>query len=176
MRPHLTIRLLAVLAVLLLGAVPVLGDDHDVDPDPTPPEEPELVECAPSDDGLEVITRDGLASDIASPSFLIGRRREAKQFLVDLSPATEHFRAAVTTTMTWSVAANDYDLAVTTSLGSGETEAFQPFDPPIEELTLSARHCDVITVEAIDYLAPVVVDSIELGFAVRNVREVVPAP
>jgi hypothetical protein len=157
--------LLALSALLVLGMVPAAAEEE-----PTAEEEVELVECDNPDD-LEVITREGLASDIATPSAFVGNQTEFKEFLLDLSPATADTVGTVTTTMTWGVPTNDYDLSVYSSRGSAATEAFQPFDEAVEQASIPARHCDVFEVGAIDFLAPVVVDSLSLDFAVSNVPD-----
>jgi hypothetical protein len=148
--------LLALSAMLALGMVPAAAED-----------EVELVECD-NPDGLEVITREGLSSDIATPSWIAGNDTEFKEFLVDFSPATADTVGSITTTMTWLVRANDYDLTVYSSRGSAATEDYQPFDDAVEQATIQARHCDMFEVGAVDFLAPVVVDSLSLDFAVSN--------
>jgi hypothetical protein len=162
--------LLALSALLVLGMVPAAAQSADSQEEPAVEEEVELVECD-NPDGLEVITRDGLASDIATPSSFAGNETEFKEFLLDLSPATAETVGTVTTTMTWSVPTNDYDLSVYSSRGSAATEAFQPFDAPVEQASIPARHCDMFEVGAIDFLAPVVVDSLSLDFAVSEVPD-----
>jgi hypothetical protein len=163
--------LLALSALLALGMVPAAAQQSaDSQEEPTVDEEVELVECDNPED-LEVITREGLASDIATPSAFVGNETEFKEFLLDLSPATADTVGTVTTTMTWTVPTNDYDLAVYSSRGSAATEAFQPFDEAVEQAAIPARHCDVFEVGAIDFLAPVVVDSLALDFAVSDVPD-----
>ena len=156
---------LALTAMLLLGVVPAAADDV-------------LIECANAQD-LEVITRAGLGSDIGTPSFLIGDETVYKNFLVDLSPVPEgstRADAVINTTMTWDVPANDYDLLMSTSFGSVQTEDYQPIDPPVEYASLRAKHCEVIEIGALDYLAPAAVDSIALNFTTSGVVVQTPPP
>lgn len=136
--------------------------------------EAEIVECDNADD-LEVITRDGAASEIAAPSFVVGNEWEYKDFLVDLQATTTDATASIDTAMTWDFIANDYDLQVGNRRSSGISEGYQPFDPAEEFVGIvNVGHCEVVTVGARDFLASVVVDTLALDFRVS--RFVDPGP
>jgi hypothetical protein len=116
--------------------------------------------------GLEVISAEGGSASITTPSELVANPVESKEFLVDLGEATT---AELTVSMTWGIAANDYDLAVTSNSSGGASDGYQPFDPVIETVKVSLGTCEIVIVDVIDYLAPVFIDEIALDFAFSSV-------
>lgn len=165
----------ALTALLVFAAVPAFAQEP-TEPVAEPTEEPEIIACDNAE-GLEVITPDGLQSDIATPSFLVGNEVENKEFLVDLGATSLDATATVGAVMTWDVLVNDYDLEAYSTASGGLSENYQPFDPVEETVTLTkVKHCEVIVVGAIDFLAPVVVDSLVLDFSVSKIVDPGPAP
>ncbi|HVM19534.1 MAG TPA: hypothetical protein VM307_06205 [Egibacteraceae bacterium] len=166
-------RLLAAVltSMLLFAAVPAAAQEAGGEaPVEEVTEEPTPVECA-NPDGLEVITTEGLTTDIATPTF-DGSGSEYKEFLVDLGAYSLDATAPVDVSMTWGILLNDYDLAAFSAKSSGLSENYQPFDPAEENVRLDVvRHCEVIEAEAINFLAPIDLDSLELTFAVGTVTE-----
>jgi hypothetical protein len=150
------------IAVLALTALPAFADS---DPDAEPAPEPApLAECAlPA--GTERLTVDGVTGTIDTPS-LVGEESTSRVFVLDLAGLPVGTTGAADVTMTWGVPANDYDLDV-----NGVTsENYQPFDDAVETAGTAARpHCSRITVTAIDFLAPVVVDTLSIDVKVRTV-------
>jgi hypothetical protein len=162
----------ALTALLLFAAVPASAQELVEEPT----EEPAIVECENSDD-LEVITREGLQTGITTPSFMVGNEVESKDFLVDLAATTTDATATIAVDMTWAVLVNDYDLEAYSARGGGASESWQPLDPAVESVAMTqVRHCEVIQVSAIDFLAPVVVDSLALDFRVSKFVDPGPAP
>ena len=154
-------RLLAVVFALaiMLAAVPTAFAQEVPVEEPTESTTPEIVACE-NPDGLEVITREGLESTIATPSFLIGNEFEPKEFLVDLQATSTLATATITSVMSWTNVANDYDLQGDSATASAISENYQPEDAPDETVALAkVAHCEVITLTAIDFLAPVAVDA-----------------
>jgi hypothetical protein len=166
----------ALTALLLLVALPAAAQEAGDAGEPVEETEDEAapVECA-NPDGLEVITTDGLASDIAVPEFS-GSGMEYKELLVDLAAFSTDATAPVDVTMTWDYLVNDYDLSAFSRSSSGLSENYQPFDEAEEHVRLDVvRHCEVIEVNAINFLAPLDFDSLALDFAVGTVTEPAPA-
>jgi hypothetical protein len=162
-------------ALLLFAAVPASAQET-TEPVEESVEEPEVIACE-NPDGLEVITPEGLQTDIATPSFLVGNEVETKDLLVDLSATSLDATATVLVGMTWNLIVNDYDLQAYSASGGGVSENYQPFDPVEESVNLTkVKHCEVITAAAIDFLAPVVVDSLVLDFRVSKIVDPGPAP
>lgn len=165
----------ALTALLVFAAVPAFAQEP-TEAVAEPTEEPGIIACDNAE-GLEVITPDGLQSDIATPSWLVGNEVENKEFLVDLGATSLDATATVGAAMTWDVLVNDYDLEAYSSASGGLSENYQPFDPVEESVTLTkVKHCEVIVVGAIDFLAPVVVDSLVLDFSVSKIVDPGPAP
>lgn len=174
----------ALTALLLFAAVPALAQEAEPVEDSTEEaateeaatEEAAIIECE-NPDGLEVITREGLETDIATPSFLVGNEVESKDLLVDLAATSLDATATVLAGMTWDVLLNDYDLEAYSASSGGISENYQPFDAAEEMVTMTdVKHCEVITAGAIDFLAPVVVDSLALDFGVSKFVDPGPAP
>lgn len=164
----------ALTALLLFAAVPALAQEAEQVEDST--EEPAIVECE-NPDGLEVITREGLQTDIATPSWLVGNEIESKELLVDLAATSLDATANVLAGLTWGLDINDYDLQAFSATSGGVSENYQPFDPVGETVPMvGVRHCEVIEAGAIDFLAPVVVDSLVLEFGVSKFVDPGPAP
>jgi hypothetical protein len=156
-------------SLLLLSALPAAAQEA---PEATATEEP-TVEATPiacdNPDELEVITTEGLASDITTPAF-DGSGTEEKEFLVDLGATSLDATAPVDIAMTWDLAVNDYDLGADSAASSGFSENYQPFDPTEENVRLDVvNHCEVIYVRAVNFLAPVDLDEIALAFTVGPV-------
>lgn len=149
---------LAVIAALSVAAAPTVN----VDEGSTDEETPEPVMCE-NDFGLEVLAPGDLDVTVPAPSAFVGNERETETFMVDLgseeAPAYEDTTARLSGEMTWTVVANDYDMI----LGSVTTEAFQPFDPPVETATTTVRHCGVVTIGALDFLAPAPVEELTIS-------------
>ncbi len=155
----------AAVAVLALTCLPAFADETV----PTDPEAPAvLAECAlPA--GSERLTVDGFTGTIATPSALVGNERESRVFTLDLAGLAEGSTGSIEATMTWLVPANDYDLDVLAGRSSGTSENFQPFDPNTESVFAGGvAHCAKVTISAIDFLAPVVVDTLDLQATVTT--------
>lgn len=150
-------------AVLTLTAVPALAADEV-------PAEPQLLEaCTTVPAGATVLTPEGFTGTVATPSALVGNERESLVLVLDLAGSPVGTTASLATTMTWQVPANDYDLEVLAGKGSGSSEGYQPFDPAEESVFSSALpHCQRVTVTAVDFLAPVVADTLDLGVVVTT--------
>lgn len=144
-------RRLLLIAVLTAGAVAPQAGAADACENP---------------DGLQVITVVGGTSTITTPSQFVTVPVETKEFLLDLGGASS---ADVTATLSWGLLVNDYDLGLTSSLAGGTSENYQPIDPIGESVTAAASGCDILIVDAIDFLAPVFVDSLSVSFSVANV-------
>lgn len=170
-------RLLAVILAAVLAFAVVPGALAQEAPSQTPTEtttepapEPTAsgpLACANPDD-LEVLAPGTLQSTIATPVF-DGPGTEYKEFLVDLSATSLEATAPVDITMTWDVRVNDYDLGATSARSDGVSENYQPFDPVEEAVNVVAGHCEVIEVRAINFLAPVDMDTLTLAFTVGTV-------
>lgn len=166
----------ALTALLLLAAVPAFAQEIETaESVEDSGVESIVVECE-NPDGLEVITPEGLQSDIATPSYLVGNEVETKQYLVDLQATSAEATATVTAAMTWGLIVNDYDLEAYSAKGGGISENWQPVDPAEESVTMTkVRHCEVIVVGAIDFNAFVVADSLALDFQVSKFVDPGPA-
>lgn len=150
-------------SLLALGAVPAAAQEAPTEPAAATP-----IACDNAA-GLEVVTPAGLKSTIATPTF-DGPGEEAKEYLVDLSATSLEATAPVDIAMTWGLAVNDYDLAADSAASSGASDNYQPFDPNEENVRLDVvKHCEVISVRAINFLAPVDIDELELDFVVGPV-------
>jgi hypothetical protein len=149
--------------VLALTAVPALAEGTDV------PVEPEvLAACAPVA-GAEVLTVEGFAGTIATPSAFVGNEREDAFFVLDLAGLPVGTTGSVNATMTWPIVANDYDLEVLAGRAGGISENFQPFDPAEENVFAAGlAHCQKVTVTAIDFLAPAPLDTLDLDLVVTT--------
>lgn len=138
------------------------------------------VACTNTDE-LDVLTPAGLESDIATPAF-DGPGEEYKDYLVDLGATSPDATAPVEIAMTWDLPVNDYDLGADSAASSGFSENYQPLDPNEENVRLDVvKHCEVISVRAINFLAPVDLDELALKFTVGTVvtppaPEPAPAP
>lgn len=152
----------ALAALMLFAAVPASAQ--------------EVVPLACENAGnLEVITPAGLKTGIATPTFN-GAGSESKDFLVDLGAASTEATAAVTGVLTWGLPVNDYDLQMDSANNSGVSEGYQPIDENVETVALDdVKHCEVITATAINFLAPVDIDELNLEFSVGPVTEPAPA-
>lgn len=131
------------------------------------PTETAPLACANPND-LEVVTPAGLDSTIPTPVF-DGPGTEYKEYLVDLSAASLDATAPVNITLTWGLRVNDYDLGAISRRSEGFTDNFQPIDPAEEATSVVAGHCEVIEVQAINFLAPIDIDTLALDFAVGTV-------
>lgn len=167
----------ALTALLLFAAVPAFAQEIEAaEPAEDSGVESIVVECE-NPDGLEVITPEGLQSDITTPSFLVGNEVETKEYLVDLQATSPDATASVAAVMTWGLIVNDYDLEAYSAKGGGLSENYQPEDPAEESVTMTqVRHCEVIVVGAIDFLAPVVADALALDFQVSKFVDPGPEP
>jgi hypothetical protein len=165
------VRLRAVLAgsataVLALTVVPALAEE---------PVEPELLQPCDVAEGSDVLTVDGFTGTIETPSFLVGDERITRTFVLDLAGNPVGTTGTVDTTMTWAVPANDYDLEVYAGKASGLSESFQPIDPAEEHVRVTkVAHCGRVEVSAIDFTAPVVVDTLDLSMTVGAVAPLLP--
>lgn len=157
----------ALFLLLVLTTVPASAQEAPTEVAETP------VACT-NDGGLEVVTAAGLQSKITTPAF-DGPGEETKEYLVDLGASSLDATAPVDIEMAWDLAVNDYDLGADSAASSGISENYQPFDPNLESVRLDVvKHCEIITVRAINFLAPVDLDELSLAFKVGPV--VTPAP
>lgn len=154
----------ALVGLLLFAAVPAFAEDlraEAVEEVALPVAE--AIACD-NVDGLEAVTLDGLASEIAAPGLTL-IDSEAKSFLVDLQADSLTATAELTVDMTWDALLNDYDLEVT----AHETvlsENAQPFDPSEESVTLPVTHCQVIEVSAYNFFALQPASALSIAFSV----------
>jgi hypothetical protein len=156
-------RLLAVAlaALLVFAAVPAFADEAaDTLADSTATED--VLACE-NPDGLEVVTLDGVDSDIAAPGLTLVDS-EAKSFLVDLGADSTDVTADLTVDMSWDALLNDYDLEVAAGDETARSENAQPFDASEESVTLSVAHCQVIEVVAYNFFALQPTTSLALAF------------
>lgn len=148
----------AVIAALTAAAAPTVNVDEGSTGEETP--EPEVCE---NDFDLDVLAPGTLDVTVPAPSAFVGNERETEVFLVDLgsegAPAYADTTARLSGEMTWTVVANDYDMI----LGSVTTEAFQPVDPAVETATTTVRHCEIVTIGAVDFLAPAPVEELTIS-------------
>lgn len=146
--------------VLALTAVPALAAEAE-------PETPELLtECAVAD-GVERLTVDGFQGTVGTPSFLVGNETESVDFVLDLAGLPVGTTGSIDATMTWGVVANDYDLEVLAGRFGGISENYQPFDDAVENVFAAGLpHCQNLTASAVDFLGPVVVDTLNLDVVV----------
>lgn len=159
-------RLLAatLFSVLVFTAVPAAAQDAPASTATATP----AVACA-NPDALEVITPAGPESDITTPAF-DGPGEESKDYLVDLGASSADANAPLDIVLTWELTVNDYDLGAGSAVSTGYSENYQPFDPTEEKVHLDVvKHCEVITVRAVNFLAPVDVDELTLAFTVGPV-------
>lgn len=148
-------------AVLALTAVPALAADEPV------PTEPELLAPCALPAGATALTAEGFEGTVATPSAFVGNEREALVFVLDLAGSPVGTTAAVAGSMTWLVPANDYDLELQAGRASSTSENYQPVDPAEESVSAAGvAHCTKVTLTAVDFLAPVVADTLELGVVV----------
>lgn len=151
-RPLLALAALA----LAVPAVPALAAE-------------ELHGACANPDALPVLALggSGTSGTVATPS-LVGSASESVTLLLSLEGQPVAKTATVSATLTWGVPANDYDLALSSTTASSVSEGFQPVDPA-EETTSVARtkHCTRVVVSAVDFLAPVVVDTISYTATAR---------
>ncbi|HVM27569.1 MAG TPA: hypothetical protein VM433_07845 [Mycobacteriales bacterium] len=151
-------------AALVLSAAPALANGDVVD-------EPVLLEACEVQAGAERLTADGATGTIETPSFLVGDERTVRTFVLDLAGNPVGTTASIDTTMTWLVPANDYDLEVVAGRTGGTSENYQPFDAAEENVFVAGvGHCQKVEVNAIDFLSPVVVDSLDLALVVKPKR------
>ena len=164
----------AVAALLLFAAIPAYAqeaptEEPTAEPSPEVTEEPAIIACDNAD-GLPVLTAEGLQPEVPTPSFLVGNEVESVDVLVDLAATSSDATATVNGFMTWTFALNDYDLEILSTTNGGISENFQPLDPAEEAVVVSkVRHCEVITVNAIDFTAPLVVDTLEVSLALTRI-------
>lgn len=178
-----------VTALLVFAAVPALAEDVDhvrthadhIDLEATDAGEPVVGEAVDAfdvldeestcdnPDELEVVTVDGLSSQIETPDLTLVDA-EAKSFLVDLGAESAQGPSELTVDMAWDIPLNDFDLHVT-----GEetvvSENAQPFDASEESVTLPVTHCQVVEVVAYNFYALLSASSLSLTFAVGDVKE-----
>jgi hypothetical protein len=110
-------------AVLALTAVPALAEGTDV------AVEPEVLAACTLPVGATALTPNGFTGTVTTPSFIVGNEREDKVFVLDLAGLPVGTTGSVDATMTWDVAANDYDLEIVAGRTGGISENAQPFDP-----------------------------------------------
>lgn len=150
-------------AVAALAALSALPAGAESDP----------VACAAPGDGVTVVTVDDYTGTIAAP--LLADDVTEQRFQLDLSPATLQQRAPVSADLSWTIAANDFDLAVLDADGNelGISEGFQPLDPATESVSAGKlAHCSEFTVRVINYQAvgvPAPVDTLDLSLTVGRV-------
>ena len=170
----LVVALVAALAFSIVPAalaeVPAAGTATEVPTEVVAePTESGPLACT-NTNGLEVVAPGGLDSTIPTPVF-DGPGTEYKEYLVDLSATSLDATAPVNVTLTWGLRVNDYDLGVTSQRSSAATEGFQPIDPAEEATSVVAGHCEVIEVQAINFLAPIDIDTLALNFTVGTVTQ-----
>lgn len=124
--------------------------------------------CA-NPEGLPVLTLggSGLSGTVATPS-LVGDASESVLVLLSLEGQPVAKTATVSATLTWGVPVNDYDLELSSTTASSSTDGFQPVDPAEESTSVArTRHCTEVVVTAVDFLAPVAVDTIHYAVSAR---------
>lgn len=106
-------------------------------------------------DELPVLGLGGHDVTVPAPNAFLGSARETITYRVDLAtperPATDVTSASIEAHVDWTIAANDYDLV----LGDTTTAGFQPIDAPHESAAIRVRHCDIVEIGVVDFLAPV---------------------
>jgi hypothetical protein len=159
---------------LLATAVPALASGPEVETEPAgdggtavvvteDPVEPELL--LPCVTSRPTISADGGTGTVATPAPPFGE--ESAQYVLDLAGLPVGSTAGVNVAMSWAVPTNDFDLEAFGGTQSGDSMNIQPLDPALEEVYLAGlKHCAVITATAINFLAPVVVDTLTLDFGV----------
>ena len=136
---------------------------------PVQAQEPDVLAACTSISGAEVVTLDGLTTDIATPSGVAYLASTAKTFVLDLAgqPLTDD-RRTVAVDMTWDVPVEDYDLDM--PIGGeedGHSENVQPLDAAEESVSGLVRHCQRFTVEASAWAAPAGLSTLTLDLAVQ---------
>ena len=151
-RPLLALAALA----LAVPAVPALAAD-------------EVHGACANPDGLPVLALggSGTSGTVGTPS-LVGNATESVILLLSLDGQPVAKTATVSATLTWGVPVNDYDLQLASTTASSSTEGFQPVDPAEESTSVArTKHCTKVVVTAVDFLAPVVVDTIRYTATAR---------
>ena len=173
----------ALSTALLLVAVPAFAQEA---PTEEPMVEPTAVatEATTSSEilacdntaGLAVLTADGLLPAISTPSYRDGNEVESVDLLVDLAASSVE-TATVSGAMTWSDPANDYDLEIESADTSVVSEGYQPLNAAEESASLdNVAHCDVITVNAVDFFAPQAGDAVEISLTLTGIAGPKAAP
>ncbi len=138
--PHMrkTLAILAIPAVLF-GTIAADGDA------PTP--------CAPD------------AEVMASGDSVTFNPTGVESFSFKVDPTTtDKGRVTVDAELVWDTTVNDWDLGINGTL----SENYQPIDPAQENVSFTAKgNCKTITVEVIDFLAPVPELGMTLTVSVR---------
>ena len=133
----------------------------------------EPVPCDPPAAGVTVLTVDDRTGTIEAP-LLPGDVTE-QRFLLDLSPATAIQRAPVSAELSWTLPANDFDLAILDANGGtlATSEGFQPLDPTVESASAGKlAHCTEFAIQAVNFNAagvPAPVDTLNLVVTVGKV-------
>lgn len=144
-------------ALLALTAVPALAADE-----PAGAEAPAvLAACEGVADG-DRLDLEGLEEALATP--LLPGDVTTRTYVLDLAGQPVGTSGAVTGVLTWGLPANDYDLDV--NEGSGANFNFSETAPSETAGTL-VEHCGSVVVGALNFAAPVVVDSLEIALTVQ---------
>ncbi len=157
MRVHAPV-ILSVVALAAIAAGPVTGaDTGGADADAPAP----LV-CAESA-YAPPLALDGFSGLVTAPNGFTDSASTDLYFTVDLGPdAYADTTGTIDGELSWTVVANDYDLTV----GGNASENYQPIDPAVENASASVAHCEIVSVSAIDFLAPVTVEDLQLDVSV----------
>ena len=145
-------------AALVLTALPATADGHE-----PPPTEPELNAACTARPGTQVLTPEGFEGTIPTPNPPL--EETATSFVLDLAGLPVGTTASADVLMTWGIPTNDFDLNV----NGEDSQNIQPIDPAEENiLATGLRHCSAVDVTALNFLAPVVVDTLALDIAVKT--------
>ncbi len=127
---------------------------------------PTLAPCA-NPEGLKTVTLNTAGVGTLDTPSLIGNAEEGVQLLVDFAGRKEGYTGNVDAVISWGVPTNDYDLRLDSDESSGTGENFQPVDAAEETASVGGvTHCSVVTVTAIDFLAPAAVDTISYNVTI----------
>jgi hypothetical protein len=131
--------------------------------------EPELLAPCTNTTGAEVLTLDGLSTDIATPAGVAYSASSSKDFVLDLAgePVNAN-RRVVDAVMTWDIRAEDYDLDMPVGgTEDGHSERVQPLASAEEAVFGEVRHCQRFAVEASAWAAAAGLSTLVLDLAVR---------
>ena len=139
----------------------------------------DLVVCdAPPEGYTKVGPGASLTPEVASPQFEPSATFTDLNYQLDLYPAKATNKASVSSSLSWQIAANDWDLFLLDQNGDelGGSEGFQPLDPPSEFVGgPNILHCELFTIRVLNFQAvggPAVdaVDPLALAVTTGNMK------